>query len=208
MPPKIDLTGQKFHRLTVLAMADTAKQRTRWKCACACGSVVVVGTDDLRKRTTKSCGCWKAEQAGMRAKEIMRTHGGSKLPIYKVWSMMRQRCSNPNSHKYPQYGGRGIKVCEQWQDFALFLADMGERPSAQHSLDRIDSNGDYEPGNVRWATQREQQNNRRDNRLLTVNGQTKTSSEWGRDIGVNPNLVRQRIDRDGVSPLEALGIGV
>ncbi len=199
MPNKIDLTGMRFHRWTVLSQADTVKQVTKWECRCECGTHAAISTDSLRRGASKSCGCLKRELAKERLRKITLTHGASKTSLYRVWRAMRHRCANPHNEKYPLYGGRGIRVCPEWEDFSVFARDMGERPSASHSLDRIDVNGNYEPSNVRWATQREQQNNRRDNRRFTVCGELLTSAEIGRRFKIDPNLLRQRIDRDGMS---------
>lgn len=115
-------------------------------------------------------------------------------PEYRLWVNMRYRCRNPKSRNYKYYGARGIGVCNRWQEsFDDFLADVGRRPSPSHSLDRIDSNRGYEPGNVRWATDREQMNNRRDNRLLTWSGQTFSLAEWARQIGVLEVTLRARL---------------
>jgi len=106
---------------------------------------------------------------------------------------MRQRCYNKSDEKFPIYGGRGIVVSERWKDFQNFLDDMGERPSSHHSLDRIDTNGNYEPGNCRWATQTEQQRNRRNNRLITYNGQTKCVREWEDFLGFHVGTLQARL---------------
>jgi hypothetical protein len=106
---------------------------------------------------------------------------------------MKGRCQNPNNHKYPIYGARGIKVCDRWQKFENFLADMGERPSKKYSIDRIDNDGHYTPDNCRWADRYEQQNNTRRNRLITINGETKTMSQWGRQFGISPDTIWNRI---------------
>jgi hypothetical protein len=119
---------------------------------------------------------------------------------------MRQRCKNPRNHKYNLYGARGITVCNEWDVFANFSRDVGPRPSPFHSLDRKDNNGNYEPGNTRWATQIEQQNNRRDNLLLTANGTTKTCAQWARELNLKPKVLRQRIVRDGWEHSAALGL--
>lgn len=115
-------------------------------------------------------------------------------PEYYAWVDMRRRCNNPTFRVYYNYGGRGIKVCERWNNsFAAFLEDMGIRPSANHSLDRIDNDGDYEPGNVRWSTKLEQDNNRRTNVILTIDGVSHTIAEWSRISGVEVSLLSWRI---------------
>lgn len=115
---------------------------------------------------------------------------------YNVWCSMRQRCDNPNNQRYADYGGRGIKVCERWQKFENFLADMGARPKyPAHTLERRDNDGDYTPGNCRWATYEEQQNNKRNNHRLTYQGETMTVAEWARKLGVRDQLLRVRLHR-------------
>ena len=204
MPRKIDLHGCTFGRLTVVRPSTTVTRVTRWECICDCGSTVIIATDSLRQGNTKSCGCQKKELARERMCKTMTTHGATGTHVYRIWSQMWQRCTNPNNKKYALYGGRGIAVCTAWEEFGAFAYDMGPRPSPAHTLDRIDSNGNYEPGNVRWATQTEQQNNRRNNRVLVVNGESVTLAELGRMCGMKPALIGQRIDRDGLSVEEAV----
>lgn len=153
-----DLTGRQFGRLTVLARGDdwtsptsTARQ-VRWICRCTCGSEVLVLAASLR-RGTKSCGCL--------VRDLPTTHGMYGTPTYLSWAAMIARCTRPRHKKWSHYGGRGITICDRWRDFPNFLADMGERP-AGHTLDRIDVDGNYEPGNCRWATPTQQRSNRRD----------------------------------------------
>lgn len=152
--------GQRFTRLVVIARAG----KDRWRVRCDCGTEKNVYTQSLRT-TTKSCGCLKREVDAQRRGTL--THGqarrvdGKRPPVYAVWAAMIQRCENPKAIGYERYGGRGIRVCERWQSFADFASDVGERPSAKHSIDRIDPNGNYEPGNVRWATAAEQARTRR-----------------------------------------------
>lgn len=135
------------------------------------------------------------------------THGATGTRVYRIWSQMWQRCTNPNDKKYPIYGGRGIKVCSAWDDFLTFEKDMGPRPSPAHTLDRINGDGGYEPSNCRWATQIEQQNNRRDNKRFVFNGESLTVSEIARRSGITPNLLRQRMVRDGMSLEQAVSNG-
>lgn len=130
----------------------------------------------------------------------------SQTAEYGVWLDMRKRCRNPSHRSYSYYGGRGIEVCERWQTYENFLADMGRRPSPQHSIERNDSNGNYEPGNCRWATKREQMRNKGDNRRLTLNGVTRCVAEWAEVLGISVNTIRKRV-RLGYTDEHALHVG-
>ena len=130
-------------------------------------------------------------------------HGRAKSAEWCVWCDIRKRCENPNAHNYAHYGGRGIQVVERWQVFANFFEDMGPRPSPKHSIERIDNDGHYEPANCRWATRREQANNRRSNRTLVVQGRKMTVQQWADERGIGRTTVLARLDR-GESPARAL----
>ena len=158
-----NLTSQTFHRLTVLAWAGTsgARQYPMWKCICRCGATVIVAGWTLTTGHTKSCGCLKREVLAQ------RKQGLKGLSEYSVWCAMKARCYRRTHPEYFRYGGRGVQVCPQWlHDPARFIKDMGPRPTLKHSIDRFpDKDGHYEPGNVRWATPKEQANNRRNNKV-------------------------------------------
>lgn len=124
-----------------------------------------------------------------------KKHGYYGTTIYRVWLRMKQRCQNPNDKMYGYYGGRGIKVCKRWQAFENWLEDMGERPTPKHTLERIDVNGDYEPSNCKWATMKEQGNNRRNNRKYTFNGETRTIAQWAESVGIAHESMRKRIKK-------------
>lgn len=166
--------------------------------------MVCVRQPSLRSGLTLSCGCLGIEHR----RASRQTHGACTSAFYKVWAAMKYRCHNPNDKAYRFYGARGISVCDRWRDdFVTFAADIateiGERPSKKHSIDRINNNGNYEPGNVRWATQLEQTSNTRRNRWLTLNGETRTVTEWGRHLGVSGKRIDARLRR-GASDAEAL----
>lgn len=154
-----DLAGQKFGRLTALDRA-LGERGSRWRCQCDCGETSVVRGILLLNGNTRSCGCLSKESSAAVCRS-RATHGGRDTPEYGVWWSMRQRCDNPANKAFANYGGRGIRVCERWQSFENFRADMGMRPSDELSIDRIDNDGNYEPGNCRWATAKEQRANQR-----------------------------------------------
>lgn len=158
MPKFNDITGKTFNRLTVISCA--ARKPVRWNCRCICGGLVVVKTEWLASNNTKSCGCLNIETR----KTALLRHGRTHTTEHVIWRGMRRRCENINCHAYKNYGGRGISVCERWQTFENFFADMGPRPSSLYSLDRVDNDGNYEPGNCRWATRIQQIRNRRSNK--------------------------------------------
>lgn len=158
-------TGAVFTRLTVKG-SKPVNGRRLWICECECGQTVNVLGAALRSGNTKSCGCYNADRARDRAIERNTTHGQTarsrRTPTYRSWSAMMTRCTNPNIHDWHRYGGRGIRVFEPWRSFEQFLKDVGGRPSLGHSIDRFPNvDGNYEPGNVRWATIKEQSLNKR-----------------------------------------------
>lgn len=162
----IDLTGSRFGRLLVIRRVGNGPQRqTVWLCSCDCGASTEVKAGHLRSGNTTSCGCWKQQILHESEHNPNLRHGaligGGRFPtLYSAWCAMRARCLNANHKDYPNYGGRGITICERWQSFAAFAADMGDRPAGL-TLDRIECDGNYEPSNCRWATRSEQCRNQR-----------------------------------------------
>lgn len=157
----IDLTGQRFGRLTVVTQAKALPSgRARWECRCDCGGSGAYQSDYLRNGRTRSCGCLRAEMVARRNRDEA-PHGKHGSGVYKTWRAMIGRCEHPGNASFVRYGARGITVCDRWrQSFPDFYADMGDRPEGR-SLDRIDNDKGYEPGNCRWATTAEQMRNRR-----------------------------------------------
>ena len=192
----IDLTGRRFGMLTVLRrVQDRIRGWPRWLCLCDCGNEKEVASGALRNGDSVSCGCYGRQQMANRlAAGMHKTHGRSKSSVYQTWLNIRLRCHDKKNKAYPAYGGRGIRVCERWlSSFENFLADMGEKPGTDYSIDRRDNDGDYEPLNCRWATRREQCGNRRDNRYFELNGENLIMSEWARRLGTSTDTIDMRL---------------
>lgn len=186
--------GEKFNRLTVVAEAARDKAyRRKLLVRCDCGTEKIVDQDALRTGKTKSCGCLQRYVLLQRSVIHGFNRQGGRKRLYSIWATMLSRCRDQNCSTYYKYGARGIAVCERWSKFENFLADMGEPPTAKHTLDRKDNLGNYEPGNCRWATAIEQQNNTRRNRVLTLLGQSDTVANWCRRLGLKPGTVSYRV---------------
>lgn len=166
-----DLVGQRFGRLLVLSRSETTDRgRAYWHCICDCGATRDISADNLKRGMSTSCGCKRGDSLSIHG----GTRKGQRRPEYSVWAGMIERCTNPRRDHWYLYGGRGITVCRRWESFANFLADMGPRPSTQHSIERRDTDGNYEPSNCCWATASEQQNNTKRNRIFDICGERLT----------------------------------
>jgi hypothetical protein len=181
MPQALDLAGKQFGRLLVIRRQKVAGARNvMWLCQCQCGNFTVAAAANIGK-TTLSCGCFAEETARdlLRGNTYKRTHNLSQSPEYRVWTKMKLRCHDPENPRYPEWGGRGIKVCIRWRDsFENFFTDMGRRPSPRHSIDRIDNDGDYKPGNCRWAFAAQQARNTRLTHWVTIDGRRLCVKDW------------------------------
>lgn len=188
--------GDRYGRLIAVKPTDAT---STWVFACDCGKTLVTHLSPVRRGRTKSCGCLRVDNATALG-HGSATHGRSLTPEYRAWEHMHSRCSNPKVANFKDYGGRGIRVCERWHSFECFLADMGPRPSKAHSIDRYPNNdGDYEPGNCRWATPVEQASNRRVNRIVTYEGRQMTLKEACERSGLPRSTAYARLKR-GLDP--------
>lgn len=195
MPLIRNLANQKFGMLTAISYSHSEKGKACWFCLCDCGNKHTVVRGSLVNGLTKSCGC-----LGTNTK-----HGKTHTNEFDIWSGMRGRCRNENNKMFKDYGGRGIKVCKKWDDsFISFFDDMGERPSVEHSIERIDNDGDYTPENCKWATAKEQSNNRRSNRFFVIGDAKKTLSQWCDIYNIRYGTVNMRINSYGYSIYKAL----
>lgn len=180
-----DISGQTFGRLTVLrAVGRDQKRNIIWLCQCRCGNVAKNQGYRLKSGNTTSCGCAQREHC--------TTHKQSGSRTYGSWVAMRRRCSNPDDVSFHNYAGRGITICARWNRFENFLEDLGERPPGK-TLERINNDGNYEPGNCRWATQAEQCRNTRQNHYLTYKGETLLISDWAKRLGVKTYVLCHRV---------------
>lgn len=195
MPPTIDLTNRRFGRLTALNRSGKTRHgAVLWRTQCECGRSITVQAGSLMSGNSTSCGCSRTRHGHARKSRYS--------PTYLTWQAMIRRCNDPKAVDFWNYGGRGVLVCLRWESFESFLADMGDRPAGT-SIDRINNDGNYEPGNCRWATAREQANNKRNSRTLEINGVRRTIAEWSRSSGIGYSTIKERILR-GWSPLRAV----
>jgi hypothetical protein len=189
-----NLVGQKFSRLTVIKRVEKPAERKTdhhayWLCKCDCGEECIVRSSNLKSGNVKSCGCMSIEKS--------TKHGMRNDSIYANWCTIKQRCGNPNNAKYPRYGGRGISIYKEWEnDFKAFYDYVSQLPNYKkegYSINRIDNNGNYEPGNIEWANDKTQSNNKSNNHLLTYNGETHSIAQWAEIKGMNPYTLYNRI---------------
>lgn len=196
-----DLNGKRFGKLVAVRVAKVTNRKTLWLCKCDCGKTCLVRRGNLVSGHTKSCGCVKTKTLKVKA----TTHGKSKTRIYYIWTSMKQRCYCAKNQAYQRYGGRGIKVCNEWMDFENFYEwAIHSGYACDLSIDRIDNNDDYKPSNCRWATAKVQNENKSSNVLLTYQNETKTLSEWSEDIGIPYTTLWNRIQHLGWSIEDAL----
>lgn len=193
--------GDRFGRLVIVEKTERRQgSHAMYLCKCDCGGTKTVQSANLTNGNTRSCGCLATETNLRR----LTTHGGTHTRLYSIWHGVIQRCENKNAPAYPLYGGRGISVCQEWKNFAVFRKDMSDGYDDSLELDRIDNDGNYTKENCRWATKREQCRNRRNNRLVTFRGKTKTLVAWAEELGLKYTTLYYRIHFAGWSVEEAL----
>ncbi|GAB6728147.1 hypothetical protein [Streptococcus uberis] len=181
-----DYTGQRFGRLLVIErLPQKPYTKATYKCKCDCGNEIVVRSSNLATGHSTSCGC------------LVRKHGlAKKERLYNIWVGMRQRCNNESSKDYPKYGGRGIEICDEWNDYLSFRNWATSNGYSDNlSIDRIDVNGNYEPSNCRWADYKTQANNQSNNHLITFNGRTKNIKQWSEETGISNVTILTRLTR-------------
>ena len=207
---KLNIIGDKYNKLLVLEEVEKQGNNRMFKCLCDCGNTTIVAMNNMRSGKIVSCGCHKLEQLLLRS----TTHNQRHTHLYEVWKTLKQRCYNPKNSNYHNYGSRGIKVCQEWRNnFQAFydwsyangysIDNHNKDEKNKLTIDRIDVNGDYEPSNCRWVNRKEQANNMRHTKHITINGETKCIAEWCRVLGIHRWTYSNRIKR-GMSPEEAL----
>lgn len=198
-----DLIGKTFNRLTVLEFAGRDKHKSRiWNCACECGGTATASTNSLKRGNTKSCGCLQKEKAAKSGKKFLTVHGLSKHPngkktrLFRIWTGIKTRCLNPNDHAFPRYGGRGILLCKEWMDFAVFhewAINNGYKDNL--TIERVDLNGNYEAANCKWITKGDQANNRKSSRFISFENNQYTLSQLARKHSISVPLLHARLSR-------------
>lgn len=202
---KNDLTGQRFGRLTVIGVDDRETRKTYFYCKCDCGKVKSIRSDSLLAGTIRSCGCLKAEQDRINL-EANHKHKMSHTRSYEIWQGMKGRCYNPHDARYDRYGGRGIKVCEEWREnFSAFYDwALANGYSDDLTIDRIDNDKDYTPENCRWADTKTQSRNRASNIKITIGNATKTLTEWCEIFELDYKTIVARYHRNGFIGIDEL----
>lgn len=191
MTKRIDRAGRKYGRWVALEFSGRGGATALWKCRCECGTIRIVNGNNLERGLTTSCGCLHSEWL----KANRTTHGKSTHPLYATWNRMRHRCNSHNSRDYRWYGGRGIKVCDRWKDFGLFLSDMETGWKKGLSIERINVNGNYEPSNCRWATQAEQVCNTRRSVIIDTPWGKMNAAYAADKVGINRSVFMARLHR-------------
>ena len=199
-----DITGERYGQLTVIAPHHKDNRgEWCWLCKCDCGNETITTGYRLRSGKTRSCGCLQRE---LRSAGFRKTHGKTDTPLYTAWLNMRSRCYNTSNIMYDHYGGRGIRVCDEWRNDSTAFIDWAESNGYREGLtiDRIDVNGNYEPGNCRWVDKKTQYLNRTDSHFVTAFGKTQTIKEWADESGLNYDTIERRINAYGWSPEDAV----
>lgn len=201
---KVDLTGKKFGKLTVIEEASNIKGIIKWECICTCGNFTIVDGSNLRRGQSKSCGCLRTDEN----KRRISVYKQANPRLYAIWGGMKSRCYNPKCNTFNNYGKRGISVCDEWNEFQPFMEwALSSGYNNELTIDRKDVNGNYEPANCRWATYKEQGNNQRTNRLATYSGETKTITQWAEIWGVSFYNALQKLNLPRVAHLALQGKG-
>ncbi len=208
-----DLAGQRFGKLVVLERAGLSSRKSvLWRCRCDCGNECLQISNILVKNRIVGCGCGQGNPTHGHTRRNGKTTGSRSSPTFISWTAMLSRCNAPSNASYGSHGARGVVVCDRWQfgengvsGFECFLADMGERPSRAHTVDRYpDNDGDYEPDNCRWATKRQQANNRRDNWVVVYQGRSMSLTELTRETGLGRHMLSYRLGTLGMSLEDAI----
>ena len=201
-----DMAGKKFGKITVVDFAFKGKDgRDKWNCCCDCGKELVIDGKNLRTGNTKSCGCVRLEKAIARILTLTKTHGLKKTRLYRLWAGMKARCNNPNTVSYRLYGGRGIKVCNEWNSFENFYQwSIANGYSDNLSIDRINSDKDYAPDNCRWVSLTDQSKNTRHTKNIEFRGMIMCAADWSRLFGRSPAYISQKTSKKSPSEIDEI----